>query len=144
MSKSAKYAAIGFGVAVVAFLLWSIYRTVKSGINDAAGILAGIRADFKSALGVVTGAATSTAQAASDVATAAALPNSVAQSQALDTVGRMMASDYAPGGKTYNAIVASQGQAAAESAWSKVQADYQVQADQTASAVPSWYNPWSW
>lgn len=40
---------------------------------------------------------------------------------------------YAPGGTTYNSIKATQGQAAADAAWAKVQADQSNQEQQTAS-----------
>lgn len=131
MKKHWKFILLCAGVAFIAFLVWEIYRAIKAGVTDIAGLYKWIFNSASSAVGSV----------ADGVSAAASLPGLVKTGQQLDTtITNQNNTDYAPGGRIYNNIVATQGQAAADAAWVKVQADDASMTAQTGV----WYNPLSW
>ena len=118
------------GAALIFYVLYTMYKAFKLGTSIVTAPF-----DFAKALwNNVSPAASSAASAvASDVSAAASIPSAIATSQALDTqLQTTVESDFAPGGRIYEQIVATQGQAAADANWAKVQADYANQASQSS------------
>ncbi len=124
-----KHAAIVLGVGVVAYALFAIYKAFKDGERKLSELL---KAPFKM-FSDAAGAVKDLAAAPGDLVDAAK------QSEALDKqIVAQNANDYAPGGRIYNNILATQGQAAADAAWQAVQRDEQAMVQQTSD----WWKFW--
>jgi len=126
-------------VGGILFAAWSIIRAVfVNGERTLKGILL---APFNAAEQVFAGVTALYKKAgdATGVTAAASLPSLTSTETALhDTTQTTAFNDYAPGGRIYNNILQTQGQAAADAAWQSVQDHYATEAAQTSSDSSLW------
>lgn len=128
--------AVGF--AVVA---WSVYAMYKAWTLGESIITAPFRYLSAAGSAIASGAAT----VAGNAQAAASIPALATQSQQLDqTIIANQNSDYAPGGRIYNEIAASQGIDAANASWTAVQQHQTTMQATTASfsllSPSTWFN----
>jgi hypothetical protein len=137
MKPHTKHVLICIGLVVGAFIVWEIIKTVMAGVTDAESLIMAPWNGLKNLFSTVSGAAD---EVGGDVSAAASLPGLADTSEELDSqLQTVNTNAYAPGGATYNQIQATQGTAAADAAWAKVQSNLSTQESQTSS----WWNIFS-
>ena len=129
MSTNTKRILIGIGVALGAFIIYSIFKAIKDGKKKLEDIL---MAPFRAASEAWT-------TVSGNAAAAASLPALHEQAVVLDNqIATMNQNDYAPGGRIYIKIANEQGTLAADAAWANVQANLaSMQAD-----TAGWWQLW--
>ena len=129
MTTNTKRLLIGLGVALGAFVAYSIFKAIRAGKKKLEDVF---MAPFRAAAEAWT---TVTGNAAA----AATLPALHEQSVVLDNqIETMNQNDYAPGGRIYIRIANERGTLAADQAWANVQANLASQAADTAG----WWQVW--
>ena len=136
MSKNTKGILIVLGVAIVAYVIFSILKAIADGKRTAEAIL---MAPFRAAVQAWDAVAGAVATVADNAAAAASLPSLHAQSVVLDDqLVAMNTNDYAPGGRIYRRIANEQGTLAADRAWQNVRNNLATQQADTAA----WWQLW--
>jgi hypothetical protein len=148
-------AIVCFGLG--AYAVYSIYEAFKNGERTVAGLLAAPFTALKSVGSAIASTFNYSASAPGAdipvVGTVAGglnaldnLPDLISQDQTLTQQTQTLANQsYAPGGENYNTVAATQGQAAADANWAKVQADYANENQQVAADSNfSIWNPLTW
>lgn len=145
MNSTARHILIAALVGAAVFVIYEIYRAYQAGVTAISDLISFPFASLKS---IVSGAGQLAAAGyqagvtvASDAGVAASIPGLIAQSQSLDaSISSEATNDYAPGGMTYNKILAASGQAAADNAWAVVQQHLNSEnaADSTWNQLTTW------
>ncbi len=131
MTTNTKRIVIGLGIALGAFVIYSIFAAIKDGKKKLEDILMAPFRAASEAWNTVTG----------NAAAAASIPAALQQSAVLDTqLATMNTNDYAPGGRIYIKIANERGTLAADEAWARVQDNL---ASQQADTSGGW-NPFNW
>src|ERR1700722_9563488 len=121
--NTAEHILIALAIAGAVYVLYQMYQAYQAGKKDIVSLLSAPWNAIVSAWNGISSAASSAAGVvASPITSAVAtVQNVAAGNAAANQITSMNNSAYAPGGATYNYILATQGQAAADAAWQTVQ-----------------------
>lgn len=126
---------IALGVAIAAYIVYTIYQAIAKGVTDLASLAMAPFTAIANEAAAVTASITGTTSAISQAAAANAAGNAAAAQ-----ITTLNNNQYAPGGTIYNQIAATQGTAAANAAYQTEQQNQAVQASQTVTANPlTWF-----